>query len=49
MALRAASDAGQPIVARDPDGPLGRIYKDIAQTMLDGLDDEKAGLAPRKI
>ncbi|EAQ07867.1 Mrp/NBP35 family ATP-binding protein [Yoonia vestfoldensis] len=49
MALRAASDAGQPIVARDPDGPLGRIYKDIAQTMLDGLGDEKAGLAPRKI
>ncbi|MFT6074560.1 MAG: ATP-binding protein involved in chromosome partitioning [Yoonia sp.] len=31
MALRAASDSGKPIVARDPDGPLGRIYTDMAQ------------------
>ncbi|WP_322894213.1 MULTISPECIES: Mrp/NBP35 family ATP-binding protein [unclassified Yoonia] len=49
MALRAASDAGQPIVAREPDGTLGRIYKDIAQTMLDGLDLQKPGSVPRKI
>lgn len=48
MALRAASDAGQPIVARDPDGQLGRIYKDIAHTMLDGLDLQKPRLSPTK-
>jgi len=33
MALRAASDSGQPIVARDPDGTLGRIYTDMAQML----------------
>ena len=49
MALRAASDAGQPIVARNPDGPLGRIYKEIAQAVLDGLDMQATGRAPRKI
>ncbi|MFN7003480.1 MAG: P-loop NTPase, partial [Roseinatronobacter sp.] len=37
MDLRAGSDAGQPVTARDPDGPLGRIYQQIARTMLDGL------------
>jgi ATP-binding protein involved in chromosome partitioning len=37
MELRAASDAGQPITARDPDGPLGRLYQKIARTVLDGL------------
>ena len=30
MDLRQASDAGQPVVARDPDGPLGRIYLGLA-------------------
>lgn len=30
MDLRAASDAGQPIVARDPEGPLGKIYTSMA-------------------
>ena len=49
MALRAASDAGQPIVARDPDGALGRIYKDIARAVLDGLDMQMPGLSPRKM
>ena len=37
MALRAASDAGQPVTARDPYGPLGQIYQQIAQAMLAGL------------
>lgn len=37
MELRAASDAGQPVTARDPDGPLGRIYQQIARTMMTGL------------
>ncbi len=38
MELRAASDAGQPITARDPDGPLGQIYTSIARTLWDGLN-----------
>ena len=37
MELRAASDQGQPITARDPDGVLGRVYRDIARAMLTGL------------
>ncbi len=37
MDLRAASDAGQPLVARAPDGPLGQIYRQIARTLMDGL------------
>ncbi|HYF52906.1 MAG TPA: Mrp/NBP35 family ATP-binding protein [Salinarimonas sp.] len=30
MAIREMSDAGRPVVAMDPDGPGGRIYRDIA-------------------
>ena len=37
MELRAASDAGQPITARDPEGALGRAYRQIARTVMDGL------------
>lgn len=33
MDLRAASDSGQPIVARDPDGPLGQLYTRMAGTL----------------
>ena len=33
MELRAASDAGQPIVARDPDGAIGRTYLDLARNL----------------
>ncbi len=33
MDLRAASDSGRPIVARDPDGPLGSLYTDMAGTL----------------
>lgn len=33
MDLRAASDSGQPIVARDPDGPLGSLYIDMASAL----------------
>ena len=33
MDLRAASDSGQPIVARDPEGQLGRLYIDMASTL----------------
>ncbi len=37
MDLRASSDAGQPITARDPDGPLGRIYQEMARAVMAGL------------
>ena len=35
MDLRAASDNGAPIVSRDPDGPLGRLYTGMAQAVWD--------------
>ena len=34
MALRSASDAGRPILARDPDGPLGLLYQSMARTVM---------------
>ena len=37
MELRAASDSGQPVLARDPDGPLGEIFKEIARALMAGL------------
>jgi ATP-binding protein involved in chromosome partitioning len=46
MDLRAASDAGQPITARDPDGVLGRIYQQIARAVLAGLTPERRALGP---
>lgn len=42
MELRSASDAGRPILARDPDGPLGRLYQDMARTVMGALES-KAG------
>lgn len=45
MDLRAASDAGQPVVARDPDGTLGRIYQQIARTVMADLSN-RAGAEP---
>ncbi|MFD0858716.1 Mrp/NBP35 family ATP-binding protein [Roseovarius aquimarinus] len=45
MELRAASDAGRPITAREPDGTLGRIYTDIAREVWTGLDAQ--GATPR--
>lgn len=38
MELRIASDTGQPLVARDPDGQLGQIYTHMARTLWSGLD-----------
>jgi ATP-binding protein involved in chromosome partitioning len=35
--LRAASDAGRPILARDPEGPLGQIYGRMAETLCRSL------------
>ena len=44
MDLRAASDAGRPVVAHAPDGDLGRIYVTMARTLWSGL--RAGGLAP---
>ena len=33
MDLRIASDTGCPVVARDPDGPLGRLYTEMARSI----------------
>jgi ATP-binding protein involved in chromosome partitioning len=33
MELRSASDAGTPVVSRDPDGTLGQIYTRMAQSV----------------
>jgi ATP-binding protein involved in chromosome partitioning len=46
QALRVASDAGQPITARAPDGPLGQIYQQIARAMMAGLNAAGAGQSP---
>ncbi|MBW7057725.1 Mrp/NBP35 family ATP-binding protein [Paracoccus bogoriensis] len=46
MELRAASDSGQPITARDPDGVLGAIYQRIARSILAGLSPERRALGP---
>jgi len=40
MALRSASDAGRPILARDPDGPLGLLYQSMARTVMGALEHE---------
>jgi len=37
MAIREKSDAGQPVVASAPDGPLAQCYRDIAARVRDGL------------
>ena len=37
MELRAASDAGRPITARDPEGPLGQIYGRMAGALWQSL------------
>lgn len=38
MELRTASDAGQPVVAREPDGSLGKLYIDMARTLWGALE-----------
>ena len=49
MEIRAASDAGQPITARDPDGPIGRAYQQIARAMLSGLESSPRAAMPSRI
>ncbi|MGY6695087.1 MAG: Mrp/NBP35 family ATP-binding protein [Roseinatronobacter sp.] len=47
MELRVASDAGQPVTARDPDGTIGLIYQRIARTLWDGLNEASVGTTRR--
>lgn len=46
MALRHASDAGQPIVARDPEGALGQVYQAIARGVLAALEPKPHSSTP---
>jgi ATP-binding protein involved in chromosome partitioning len=48
MDLRAASDAGQPVTARDPDGMLGLIYRQIARAMMAGLTSHARAARPHR-
>jgi ATP-binding protein involved in chromosome partitioning len=48
MSIRELSDAGQPVVAVDPDGPHARIYKDMADRIWNALSGNAAARpAPR--
>jgi ATP-binding protein involved in chromosome partitioning len=47
MDLRLASDRGQPVTARDPDGPIGRIYQDLARGLMAQLGRAGADLTRR--
>ena len=49
MTIREKSDAGLPVVATEPDGPLARIYRDIAARVRDQLKGAAAGRAAPKI
>jgi ATP-binding protein involved in chromosome partitioning len=49
MAIRENSDAGLPLVATEPDGPLAKIYCDIAAKVADQLKVAGAGRAAPKI
>ncbi|MEO1199560.1 MAG: Mrp/NBP35 family ATP-binding protein [Pseudomonadota bacterium] len=48
MELRAASDTGQPIVARAPDGPLGKIYIGMADALWTALEANVPSVEPRR-
>lgn len=48
MALRAASDSGQPLLARDPDGPVGRVFGDIALRLREALGQSAGAAAARR-
>jgi ATP-binding protein involved in chromosome partitioning len=49
MTIREKSDAGLPVVATEPDGPLAKIYRDIAASVRDQLKGAAAGRAAPKI
>jgi len=49
MEIRETSDAGRPVVASDPDSEHARIYRHIAEKVMEGLQEGGAGArqAPR--
>jgi ATP-binding protein involved in chromosome partitioning len=48
MTIREKSDAGLPVVASEPDGPLAAVYREIAAKIRDELKGGAAGrVAPR--
>jgi ATP-binding protein involved in chromosome partitioning len=49
MTIRERSDEGRPVVAVDPDGPHGRIYRDIARMVWAGLSGGQAARPAPKI
>ena len=49
MTIREKSDAGLPVVATEPDGPLAAVYRDIAGKVRDQLMAAATGRAAPKI
>ncbi len=49
MTIREKSDAGLPVVASEPDGPLAAVYRDIAAKVRDQLKSGAAGRAAPRI
>jgi ATP-binding protein involved in chromosome partitioning len=49
MTIREKSDAGLPVVASEPDGPLAAVYRDIATKVRDQLKGGAAGRAAPRI
>ena len=49
MTIREKSDAGLPVVASEPDGPLAAVYRDIAAKVRDQLKGGTAGRAAPRI
>jgi ATP-binding protein involved in chromosome partitioning len=49
MTIREKSDSGLPVVATEPDGPLAKIYRDIAASVRDQLKGAATGRAAPKI
>jgi ATP-binding protein involved in chromosome partitioning len=47
ISVREMSDAGTPIVAMEPDGPVARIYRDIALRVWDTLKAGSGKAAPK--
>ena len=43
MSIRETSDDGRPIVSADPDGPYSMIYRGIADTVAQKIDEQLAG------
>jgi len=47
ISVREMSDAGTPIVAMEPDGPVAKIYRDIALRVWDTLKAGSGKAAPK--